>query len=303
MKELISIIIPIYNAENFIEKCLNSITNQTYKNIEIILVNDGSTDSSREICDNWSNKDKRIKVIHKKNSGVSETRNIGIDNSTGNYITFVDIDDYIDRNMIEKLYSNIKEEKSDVAICGLIKINENKKIIYKSKEKKIIMNNQMEFLEELLKEKYFIGSLWGKLYRREIIGNFRLDKELRIAEDLDFLIRISENIRKVSNIGENLYYYYYNTKSTTKNSNYEKYSDELKVIEKNLNNKQLKKKTIESRYLRILLNMYYKYKKAEPQKVAYCKEKIKGFPATTGLSSYFSLKQKIKYILVKLNIV
>ena len=102
--DLISIIIPIYNVEKYMEKCLNSVVNQTYNNIEIILIDDGSKDKSREICDNYAKKDNRIKVVHKENNGVSSARNTGIDMSKGKYITFIDSDDYIDTDYIETLY-------------------------------------------------------------------------------------------------------------------------------------------------------------------------------------------------------
>ena len=102
--EKVSVIIPIYNASSTLEKCLNSIINQTYKNLEIILVDDGSTDSSGKICDKFAKNDDRIKVIHKKNEGLGKTRNVGILESTGDYLFFVDSDDFIDLNTIEKLY-------------------------------------------------------------------------------------------------------------------------------------------------------------------------------------------------------
>ena len=301
-KDLISIIIPVYNEEIHLERCINSIINQTYKNMESILVNDGSTDQSGEICDKIAKNDKRIKVIHKKNSGVSDTRNMGINNANGKYITFIDSDDYIDNKMIEKLYINLKENESDISICGFKRINEKKQILYETKTKKINLNKR-EFLDELMIEKIFIGSLWGKLYKKEFFEKNKLDKKLRIAEDLDLLIRIGEESKKISVLGENLYYYYDNAKSVTKNSNFEKYSDELKVLEKNFNNKNISKKLIYSRYLKLNTCLFYNFRKNDKENAEYCKKIIKNTQLNKGLNNYFTFKQKIKYLLVKINII
>ena len=109
MKEQISIVVPVYNVEQYLEKCVNSIINQTYKNLEIILVDDGATDSSGNMCDELAKSDNRIKVYHKENGGLSDARNYGVERATGEYIGFVDSDDYIDSEMYEKLYEAIKK--------------------------------------------------------------------------------------------------------------------------------------------------------------------------------------------------
>lgn len=121
MEELISVIVPVYNVEKYVEKCVESIINQTYKNIEIILVDDGSTDNSGKIIDNISLKDNRIKVIHKENGGLSDARNAGLDICNGKYIGFVDSDDSIHKKMYEILYKNIKEYSANISICRIEK--------------------------------------------------------------------------------------------------------------------------------------------------------------------------------------
>jgi len=126
MNELISIIVPIYNVEIYLEKCLNSIINQTYKNIEILLINDGSSDNSLRICKKYQKKDKRIVLINKKNGGLSSARNAGIDKASGNYLLFIDSDDYIEIDMIEKLYNNIKSNNADISICNFFITKKNK---------------------------------------------------------------------------------------------------------------------------------------------------------------------------------
>ena len=119
MNEKISIIVPVYNVEKYLKKCIDSIVNQTYKNLEIILVDDGATDRSGEICDELAKLDNRIKVYHKKNGGLSDARNYGVERATGSYVGFVDSDDYIDAEMYEKLYEAITKEAADVAECNL----------------------------------------------------------------------------------------------------------------------------------------------------------------------------------------
>lgn len=126
-QELISVIVPIYNTDLFLERCVDSILNQTYENLEIILVNDGSTDRSGKICDNYINKDARVKVIHKKNGGASTARNTGLQAANGVYIGFVDSDDYISLNMYEEMVQNI-EQDVDIVTCVTVIVSENNKI-------------------------------------------------------------------------------------------------------------------------------------------------------------------------------
>ena len=116
--DLISVIIPIYNVEQYLKECLESVINQTYRNLEIILVDDGSKDKSGKICDEYKNKDERIKVVHKENGGLSDARNAGMKIATGKYIQFIDSDDFIDKDMIETLYNLIIENEADISMCS-----------------------------------------------------------------------------------------------------------------------------------------------------------------------------------------
>ena len=129
-EELISVILPIYNVEKYLEKCLKSVINQTYKNLEIILVDDGSKDNSPQICDEYAVKDKRIVVIHKSNGGLSDARNAGIEIAKGKYITLIDSDDYVELEMYEKLYNKAISDNLDIAICGNYNVSED----YKNKK-------------------------------------------------------------------------------------------------------------------------------------------------------------------------
>src|SRR5699024_3764138 len=115
----ISIIIPIYGVEKYIDRCVNSVVNQTYRNLEIILVDDGSPDNCPSICDEWAKKDRRIKVIHKKNGGLSDARNVGMNSATGELIGFIDSDDWVCEEMYQLLYENMKQNDSDISACGV----------------------------------------------------------------------------------------------------------------------------------------------------------------------------------------
>ena len=128
MENLISIIVPVYNVENYLRKCVDSIINQSYKNLEIILVDDGSTDSSGKICDEYSLKDSRIKVIHKKNGGLSDARNAGMEIASGDFWGFVDSDDYIDSDMYSVLLENLLGAEADLSACGRIFTYDGKEI-------------------------------------------------------------------------------------------------------------------------------------------------------------------------------
>ena len=126
-EDLISVIIPVYKVEKYLDECLASVTGQTYRNLEIILVDDGSPDRCGEICDQWANKDNRIRVIHKQNGGLADARNAGIDVATGDYISFVDSDDYVDEDFLEGLYSALKKFNTKLAICNMTTFDENGK--------------------------------------------------------------------------------------------------------------------------------------------------------------------------------
>ena len=138
--DLITIVVPVYNVEKYLRKCIDSILNQTYKNLEIILVDDGSPDNCGQICDEYAKKDNRIKVIHKENGGVSQARNVGIDNSNGEFIAFVDPDDYIEKEMLYKLKNNI--ENVDLSGCGSQKILGNNIIEQFVVEKDVAIDNK-----------------------------------------------------------------------------------------------------------------------------------------------------------------
>ena len=207
---LISVIVPVYNVEKYLDRCVESIVNQTYTNLEIILVDDGSPDNCPAMCDAWAEKDNRIKVIHKENGGVSSARNTGINAASGDYIAFVDSDDYIDCLMYEKMMNTIQINNSDVVICC---IN-----VYGNDWH--YPNLYCETSEEIMIAfyRYQLYSPINKLISARIIKqkNIRFDESLRIAEDLKFNYYLFSEASKVQIISDCLYYYVENNESAIK---------------------------------------------------------------------------------------
>ncbi len=208
----ISIIVPVYNIEKYIEKCVKSIEKQTYKNLEIILVDDGATDKSGKICDKLATKDERIKVIHKKNGGLSSARNEGIKNATGNYICFIDGDDYVSNDYCELMYNALIETNSEIAVIAHKEIrDDNTKILDAGKESKEEFDNTRtiyqgdEIIVKFLREKHF-RKAWNKLYKAESIkGHFF--KDGAAYEDICFTYYVLENIKKAVYINTPGYFY------------------------------------------------------------------------------------------------
>lgn len=191
MKDLISIIIPVYNEEKYLDKCISSIVNQTYGNLEIILVDDESPDKCPQICNRWSKKDKRIKVVHKQNGGVASSRNEGLKNATGTIIGFVDSDDYIEKDMFEKLYKNLMMNNADISMCSYYDeyIDGRKKMGKHFDDFTII--NGIDAIKNLLLEKNISNHLWNKIYKKELFDKieFPLGRKM---EDLSVMYRLFE---------------------------------------------------------------------------------------------------------------
>ena len=166
-KPLVSIIIPVYNVEKYLKKCLDSVVNQTYNNLEIILVDDGSTDKSPEICDEYAEKDSRIVVVHKRNNNDSSARNVGLDIFKGEFVAFVDSDDYAESDYIEYLYNLLKDNKADISCCNYIEIDEygNYKKV-KNYENQIINGNK-NCIKDIVNHENLTYTIWGKLFSRK----------------------------------------------------------------------------------------------------------------------------------------
>ena len=216
MKKGVSVIIPCYNGERYLKNCLDSIVNQIFNDIEIIVINDGSTDASKEIVEEYMKSDKRIKLINKKNEGLSSARNGGIKESSFKYIFFVDADDFIDINTIKYLYDKAEKYDLDVVICDMIIYynNDNNKI-YKDIE---IKDSEIKNSEYYLKEFFLgkgIGSVSNKLWKRELYENNNISypKNITYGEDSSTMPRLICEAKKIGKVNKGLYYYRQNENS------------------------------------------------------------------------------------------
>ena len=228
MNELISIIVPVYKVEPYIKRCVQSIIEQSYKNIEIILVDDGSPDKSGEICDEFSKKDERIKVIHKTNGGLSDARNAGLKIAKGEYIGFVDADDYIEKDMFECLYKLCTENKAQISIVSYYEYY-NGKLISVRKNDKLEKFNKTEAIKELLIDSKIQSYAWNKLFKRELFDGiiFPTNKNF---EDIATTLLLFEKAEKVVLLEEPKYHYLRRNDSIIGKKNYKTYNDYLNVI-------------------------------------------------------------------------
>lgn len=207
--DLISVIIPIYKVEKYLRQCIDSVVMQTYNNLEIILVDDGSPDSCPQICDEYAAKDDRILVIHKTNAGLSDARNKGLDIATGKYIVFVDSDDFISLDMIEKLHSSIVNNKADLAICDIKIVDEEGK---ETLEDIVPLTNTIwtraDFWHNFYYNNHCIQCVvaWNKMYKKSIIHNVRYDLG-KIHEDEFIIDKIISQCNKISVMEMKLYSY------------------------------------------------------------------------------------------------
>ena len=206
--EKVSILVPIYNAEKYIQRCLDSIISQTYDNLEIVLIEDGSKDNSLKIIEGYGEKDKRIKIVPIENNGVADARNKAVENATGEFLTFVDSDDYIEKDYIETLYKNLKKYNADIAVCNCTNVMEEtgEKIHKSFGISKVKEYNNIEAVENLFYYNFLRHSPWGKLYKKEVWNNIRFPLG-KNYEDLAILYKLFLNTKKVIYIPEEKYNY------------------------------------------------------------------------------------------------
>lgn len=225
MEKLISVIIPVYNVEKYLSDCLDSVLSSTYKNLEIILVNDGSMDNSGTICDTYAAKDSRIIVIHQENQGLSAARNTGLDRATGEYVGFVDSDDKISKNMYEELYCAIEKEGADIAACEWTR-KEEELLQFDNKEAFLKKNHIVTGVERCLSVvmmepstrnyTYTECMVWDKLYCRKKIKQI-FEIEAIMSEDLQFNWNYVKGCSKMVIVPMNLYFWRINLESVTHN--------------------------------------------------------------------------------------
>ena len=208
MENLISVIVPVYKVEKYLDRCVESIVNQTYTNLEIILVDDGSPDNCPVMCDTWAEKDSRIRAIHKVNGGLSDARNAGMEEAKGEYIGFVDSDDWVEPGFYQNLYDLLQAHDADIAECGVNFIDENGKLL---RQRKLISTDKVllrvDAIKHLMKEDGIYQTVWNKLYRRETIGGILFEKG-RLHEDDFWTYRIFDRAKKLAVTQQSLYNYF-----------------------------------------------------------------------------------------------
>lgn len=222
----VSVIVPVYNASKFLREALDSVVNQTLKDIEIICINDGSTDNSLDILEEYAAKDSRIKIFSQENRGLSATRNFGIEISTGEFISFFDADDRIDLNFLEELYKNAKLYDADIAAASILRI--------KGKKKKYLLKIPKVSIQEDTAKKYKALNLphwsfvWNKIYNAEVLKELNIKfSEGKLYEDIVFTIEVLYRTKKLVTVPNVKYYYYINKESITNNLT-EKHIQDLK---------------------------------------------------------------------------
>ena len=220
----ISVIIPVYNTGNYLKKCLDSILNQTLKEIEIIIVNDGSSDNSLDIIKRYMKKNKNIILINKENGGQGSARNMGISRATGEYISFVDSDDFIDEEMLEEMYLTAKENDSDIVICNISDLNEKSG---STRDVSLNLKEDVSIQEAIL---YSVPSVVNKIYRRELLQDNKLFFNEKIwYEDFPYSIQLLVHAKKIKFINKPFYHYFHRIQSTMHNQNISKNLDILKA--------------------------------------------------------------------------
>ena len=206
----VSVVVPVYNVEEYLGECIESLINQSFEDIEIILVDDGSKDLSGAICDEYAIKDNRIKVFHKENEGASVARKFGVENSSGEYISFVDSDDYVERDFINELYKGITKNDADLAECDYTVFSEkfsNRKKLYSES----VVRNKKDFLDIIVKGTIINGEvavvMWNKLYKKKIINELVSDYGESLLEDYIFNIQYYAGVNKYVYIDKSLINY------------------------------------------------------------------------------------------------
>ena len=243
MGEKISVIVPVYNVEQYLEKCVESIINQTYKNLEIILVNDGSTDNSGKLCDELAKKDERIKVIHKENGGLSDARNRGIEEATAKVIGFIDSDDYIDKDMYKILFENLNKTGADLSMCGHYDVF-NGVIPNQVENIEVKLLSSIQAINMVMEAKVMSVTAVNKLYKKDLFNDLKFEIG-KIAEDAFIMIKLLDKCQTIVATNEKKYYYIHRESSITTQKFSLKFLNVIEAYEQNY-------KLIEQKYPELL---------------------------------------------------
>lgn len=274
MNDLITVIVPVYNVEDYLNQCVKSILNQTYSNIELILVDDGSKDKSGFICDELKKLDNRVKVIHKENGGISSARNEGLKNANGKWISFVDSDDWIENDYLEKLADAAYTYNSDCVLCGYKRVDGKIIELFNASEE-IDEYNSSEYLKKVLNTQSGFAFAHMKLIDKETIGQTVFNENAKVGEDAIFNIQISKRIKKVVMLNKPLYNYRVNLNSMVRKFDDDypmRYLESMQIIEKLLSNDYANNIEIQQQYYNLvafhvmLIAVNYCYNPSNPKK-------------------------------------
>lgn len=307
MGEKISVIVPVYNVEQYLERCVDSIINQTYTNLEIILVNDGSTDNSGKLCDELAKKDERIRVIHKENGGLSDARNRGIDEAESDLVGFIDSDDYIDSDMYEVLLKNLNNTDADLSMCALYDVyNNTPEAQVTNKETWELSSEQA--IKMVMEAKILSVTAVNKLYRKSLFTDLKFEVG-KIAEDAFIMIKLLDKCEKIVATNEKKYYYVHRENSITTQKFSTKFLNVIEAYEQNSNiilEKYPKLKDVAQTRMnwayfyvldRLLLDDNYNDKELENELISYLKNHRKDILN----DPLFTKGRKIGFIALLLN--
>lgn len=302
---LISIIIPVYNVEKYIDECVGSVCKQSYKNVEIILVDDGAKDTSGMMCDRWAEKDSRIQVIHKENGGLSDARNTGLKAALGEYVMFVDSDDILSDKIVECLYSSIRDSKAQISICDPIHLRPDDIPKYQASNE-IKVYNAEDALCEMMYQTSFLFSAWGKLYERRLFDSVSFPIGL-LFEDVAIMYKLFAQCDKIVYLDAKLYGYLHRENSITTSKFTKRDCDILDICEKQV---EFGRGFSQNVYcaavtyqvvgaLRVYLNAPYTVEYAE--KIKYSKDIIRSNLKEVLKNKRSRLKLRISLILFRTN--
>ena len=307
MGEKISVIVPVYNVEQYLERCVDSIINQTYTNLEIILVNDGSTDNSGKLCDELAKKDERIRVIHKENGGLSDARNRGIEEAESDLVGFIDSDDYIDNDMYEILLKNLNNTDADLSMCALYDVyNNTPEAQVTNKETWKLSSEQA--IKMVMEAKILSVTAVNKLYRKSLFTDLKFEVG-KIAEDAFIMIKLLDKCEKIVATNEKKYYYVHRENSITTQKFSTKFLNVIEAYEQNRNiilEKYPKLKDVAQTRMswayfyvldRLLLDDNYNDKELENNLISYLKDHRKDILN----DPLFTKGRKIGFIALLLN--
>lgn len=251
-QDLISVVIPVYNVEKYFKRCIDSVLKQTYQNIEIIIVDDGSKDSSGSLCDEYEKKDSRIAVFHKENGGLSSARNFGLEKALGRYICFIDSDDFIDENYITIMYNKMIKSDADICYCKSINFTDETKINLKVENEKTVIIDKEEAIKQLLLKNGLIKNyIPHALYKKVLFDNIRFPIGSNF-EDIATTYKILDASKKIIVTNKILYYYFINDNGITQKMKKQDIIDRFNNMnerEKFINQNYPRLKNISDRYM------------------------------------------------------